>query len=540
MVAAVSDMASRASTEEGRRPMAGSLTPQSVADVAALPVRNTILVVVGVMTASLLQILDTTIANVAIPHMRAALGATPDEISWVLTSYIVATAVAMPITGWLADRIGSRRLFILSTAGFVLASMLCGMAQNITQMVLFRAFQGVAGAFISPLSQSVMLDINRPSRQTQMMAVWGMGIMIGPILGPIVGGWLTDNWNWRWVFYVNVPLGILALAIMIAELPSRPIVKRRFDLFGFAMIAIAISALQLMLDRGNHVDWFESAEIWIYAIAIVSAVWIGGIHFKTTHQPTLFSGAMLANRNFAVGMVFMLVMGMVMFASMALMPPMLQTLFGYSVIGTGWALMPRGLGTLVSMQLSGWLSRLGVDPRLVVVIGFLLTSLSFWQMSQWSLDADQWHILTAGFIQGMGIGLLFIPMNTASFATLSPAMRTEGASLLNLSRSLGASIGIAVMTALLSRNLQASHSDLASHVTASVTDLVDFSSLDRFQQLGTTALSVIDAEVNRQAAMIAYVDSFYLLMWLSLAALSLVLLMGAPPATPAHKGEIAH
>jgi DHA2 family multidrug resistance protein len=530
-------MATRSSAGENGNPQARL---QAVDDIAALPARNTLLVVIGVMTASLLQILDTTIANVAIPHMQAALGATPDEISWVLTSYIVATAVAMPITGWLADRIGSRRLFILSTAGFVVASMLCGMAQNITQMVLFRALQGAAGAFISPLSQAAMLDINRPSRQPQMMAVWGMGVMIGPILGPILGGWLTDNWNWRWVFYVNVPLGMLALAIMIAGLPSRQVVKRRFDLFGFSMIAIAISALQLMLDRGNHLDWFDSAEVWVYAIAIISAIWIGGVHFKTTYQQTLFNREVFANRNFLVALVFSLAMGMVMFASMALMPTMLQRLFGYSVIATGWALMPRGLGTLLSMQISGFLSRRGVDPRLVMVLGFLLTGLSFWQMSAWSLEVDQWHILTAGFIQGVGIGLLFIPVNTTAFATLSTALRTEGASLLNLSRSLGASIGIAVTTALLTRNLQASHSDLASHVTASMTTLVDFSTIDRFQQVGTAALSVIDAEVNRQAAMIAYIDNFYLMMWLSLAALPLVLLMRAPVATVAEKGEIPH
>ena len=517
-----------------------TIAPQPGADFAALPVRNTLLVVIGVMTATLLQILDTTIANVAIPHMQAALGATPDEISWVLTSYIVASAVAMPITGWLADRIGSRRLFILSTAGFVLASMLCGMAQNITQMVLFRALQGAAGAFISPLSQSAMLDINRPSRQAQMMAVWGMGIMIGPIMGPILGGWLTDNWNWRWVFYVNVPLGILALAILIAELPSRPVTKRRFDMFGFSMIAIAIAALQLLLDRGNHLDWFESTEIWIYSIAIVSAVWIGAIHFISSSKPTLFSRAVFANRNFLVAMIFMIAMGIVMFASMALMPSMLQRLFGYSVIGTGWAMMPRGLGTLVSMQLSGVLIRRGVDARSIVVAGFLLTGLSFWQMAGWSLDVDERHILTSGFIQGIGIGLLFIPINTSAFATLSVALRTEGASLLNLSRSLGASIGIAITTALLSRNLQASHSDLATHVTASMTTVIDFSTIDRFQQFGTAALSAIDAEINRQAAMIAYIDNFYLMMWLSLAALPFVLLMRATGPAKVAKDEFPH
>ena len=510
-----------------------------MADVAALPVRNTVFVVVGIMLASLLQILDTTIANVAIPHMQAALGATPDEISWVLTSYIVASAVAMPMTGWLADRIGSRRLFILSTAGFVIASMLCGMAQNITEMVLFRALQGATGAFISPLSQAAMLDISKPSRQAQMMAIWGMGIMIGPILGPIVGGFLTENYNWRWVFYVNVPLGALALFILITGLPTRAIQRRRFDMFGFATIAIAIGALQLMLDRGNQLDWFDSLEIWIYAAAIASAVWVGAIHFLTTKQETLFNPALFANRNFLVALFFMIALGMIMFATMALLPPMLQRLFGYSVIDTGWALMPRGLGTLISMQLSGVLVRREVDARVLVVTGFALATLSFWQMSGFSLDADQYHIVMSGFIQGLGMGLVFIPLNTVAFATLAPMLRTEGSSLLNLFRSLGASVGISITTALLARNLQQSHSDLSSHVTASVTDLVDFSSLDRFQQLGTTALSMVDAAVNRQAAMIAYIDNFYLMMWLSIAAIPLALVLRTGGGS-VYKGDMPH
>lgn len=498
------------------------------ADVAALPVENTWLVVFGIMTASLLQILDTTIANVAIPHMQAALGATPDEVSWVLTSYIVASAVAMPITGWLADRVGSRRLFILSAAGFVLASMMCGMAQNITEMVLFRALQGVTGAFIGPLSQAAMLDVNKPSKQAQMMGVWAMGIMVGPILGPLIGGWLTENWNWRWVFYVNVPIGAIALAILLAELPSREIRNRRFDLFGFSMIAIAIAALQMMLDRGGQEDWFQSPEIWLYAVAIACCGWIGIVHLATKREGALFNPALFADRNYVVALLFMGAIGVAVFATMALLPPMLQRLFGYSVLDTGWVLMPRGVGTLISMQVAGYLTRRGFDPRMLIFSGFVLTTLSFWQMSGWSLGIDQHAIVVTGFVQGLGMGLVFISLNNAAFATLSPELRTEGSSLLILLRSLGASIGISVTTTFLARNIQASHSDLASHVTASSTAVVDVSTIDRFQQLGSSVLTVLDMEINRQAAMIAYIDDFYLMMWVSAAALPMIFLMRRP------------
>ena len=493
-------------------------------DEALLAVENPVLLTIGVMTATLLQILDTTIANVAIPHMQAALGATPDEVSWVLTSYIIAMAVAMPITGWLADRIGSRRLFILSTAGFVLASMFCGMAQNITQMVLFRALQGVTGAFIMPLSQAAMVDTVKPSRQPQMMALWGMGIMIGPILGPILGGWLTENWNWRAVFYVNLPLGALALFLLITLLPSRPISRRKFDLLGFALLAITLTSIQLLLDRGNRIDWFASGEAWIYAGLAVSAGWAATIHFFTADRP-LFDRGLFADPNFIVAIAISVALGVVMFATMALLPPMLQHLFGYSVIDTGMVLMPRGVGTLLSMQISGVLVRRGVDARYIMALGFVLAGYSLYDMAGWSLAADQNAIVWASLVQGLGMGLVFIPMNTIAFATLAPALRTEGSSVLNLARSMGGSVGIAIVTALLAINLQVSHQDLAAHVTSSATDPVDVSTADRLQGFGTALLAMIDGEVNRQAAMIAYINDFWLMMWMTLAAVPLILMM---------------
>ena len=511
--------------------------PQQLADEAQLPVRNHMLLIVGIMAASLLQVLDTTIANVAIPHMQSALGATAESVTWVLTSYIITSAVALPVTGWLADRIGARRLFIFSVAGFVGTSMLCGLAQNLEEMVIFRAMQGIAGAFIAPLSQSFMLDTTKPSRHPQMMAIWGMGIMIGPILGPVLGGWLTENWNWRWVFYVNLPIGILSLAILMANLPQREQRTRKFDIAGFAMIAVALCSFQLMLDRGQQADWFESMEIWLYLFLCLSAAWMAIIHL-TTARNGLFDRALFADRNFVIAMTFMCVVGAVLFSVMALMPPMLQGLFGYDVIDTGLVLMPRGIGVLLSMQIAGFLMRKGFDARPVVAMGFLICGISLFEMSHWSLAVDRYNIVFSGLVQGLGIGLVFIPLNVSAFATLPPSLRTDGSSLLNLTRSLGASAGISMMTVLLARNIQTSHADLASEVTSSTISAIDVSAVDRYQSFGDVAMRLVDAEINRQAAMTAYIDDFYLMMWISFAAIPLAFLMrrnqapGGPPPPP--------
>lgn len=498
--------------------------PAAASDEAQLPVANHMLLILGIMAASLMQILDTTIANVAIPHMQPSLGATADTVTWVLTSYIIASAVAMPITGWLADRIGARRLFILSVAGFIATSMMCGAAQNLQEMVLFRALQGVAGAFIAPLSQSFMLDTTRPSRHPQMMALWGMGIMLGPILGPVLGGWLTETASWRWVFYVNLPIGALTLAILIANLPHREMPRRRFDLLGFGLIAITLIAFQLLLDRGQQTDWFHSGEIWLYTFLMISGAWMTIIHL-TTARDGLFDTALFKDRNFSIALFFMIAIGVIMFATMALLPPMLQHLFGYSVIDTGMILMPRGVGVLISMQLAGHLMRKGVDSRPVVACGFLITAISLWQMSHWSLGADQQTIIISGLLQGLGMGLVFIPLNVSAFATLPPRLRTDGSSLLNLFRSVGASAGISLMTVLLARNIQTAHADLGSHVTSNANSAVDVATMDRFQAFGEVGLRLIDAEVNRQAAMIAYIDDFWLMMWMTLAAVPLAFLM---------------
>ncbi len=492
-----------------------------------MPVTNKGLLTIGVMLATLMQILDTTIANVALPHMQTALGATADTVTWVLTSYIVASAIAIPITGWVSDRIGSRNLFVWSVAGFIVASALCGMAQNLEEMVAFRILQGIAAAFMNPLSQTVMLDINAPRDQPKAMAIWGMGIMVGPILGPVLGGFLTENFNWRWVFYVNLPLGVICLGLLWWLLPSRPIRKRTFDVLGFSLLAIGIAALQLMLDRGQGEDWFGSPEIWFEALAAVIALWMFAVHMATAKNP-MFERALWKNRNLVTALAFMLVVGVVMMATMALLPPMLQTLYGYPVVDTGLLLMPRGVGVLITMALSAQLVQRGVDPRIVVATGFALAALSLYEMTTWTLEMGANSFVISGFIQGLGMGLIFMPLNGMAFATLAPQQRTEGASLLNLSRNIGASVGISLVTTVLARSTQTSHADLAQHVTAERLQTLDPGLLANLGGSTDALLAMANAEVTRQAAMIAYLNDFKAMMIVTALSIPLVLFLKKP------------
>lgn len=504
---------------------AGTEGGGAAGDQPTLVVRHRGLLSIAVMAGTVMQILDTTIANVALPHMQASLGATQDSITWVLTSYILAAAVAIPITGWLADRIGSRQLFLFSVGLFIIASMLCGIATSLPEMVAFRLLQGVAGAFIAPLAQTVMLDINPPSSHGRAMAIYGMGIMIGPIMGPILGGLLTENFSWRWVFYVNVPVGLLCLAGLWALLPAKPVHKRSFDLGSFAFLALALGALQLMLDRGAHVDWFDSPEIWIEAAVSAGSFWMFLVHMLTGKAP-LFRPEMLADRNFLTGLLFLFVLGLVLLAAMALMPPMMQVLFGYPVVDTGFLLAARGVGVVITMSISARLTE-KLDPRVLVFAGFALTACSLWQMTAWSLDMDWRPIVISGFVQGLGIGLVFVPLNVITFATLPPQYRTDASSLVNLIRSIGSSVGISIVAALLARNVQVSHADLAAHVTEFSLP-VDPNTALLMGPAGDAAMAMLNGEINRQAAMIAYINNFHFMMWLTILILPLVLLLRKP------------
>ena len=500
------------------------------------------LITVSVMAAMIMQILDTTIANVALPHMQTSLGAAQDTITWVLTSYIVAAAIATPITGWLSDNIGRKRLFMICVVGFVAASALCGTAFNLSEMVVFRLLQGAFGAALAPLSQSVIMDINPRERQGQAMAIWGAGIMVAPIVGPTIGAWLTDDFNWRWVFYINVPIGILALLGIYFFMPDTVRRIRRCDFFGFAMLSIAVGALQFMLDRGQQRDWFQSTEIVIEFGLTIAAAWVFIIHTATDREPFLDS-RLFRDQNFAAALIFMFAIGIILLATMALLPPMLTSLFGYPVITVGWVLAPRGVGTMISMLVVGRIVR-RIDPRILCLFGLGLTALSLYQMTFFSLEMSFWPIVWSGIIQGFGLGFVFIPLSTVAFMTLDPRLRTEATGLFNLVRNLGSSIGISIMATMLSRNIQIGHSVLAGYVTPFNENLsaAGFNTATFPLAVGQQSAAQLDGLITVQAMMISYLDDFKLMFIITLCAAPLLLFLryrplpmmaSAPPAAAA-------
>ena len=489
-----------------------------------------------VMMATIMQALDGTIANVALPNIQGSLSATQEQVAWVITSYIVSAAIATPLAGFCAVRFGVRRILVSSVIAFTIASMLCGAAQTLPQLVAFRTMQGVCGAALVPLSQALMMEAYPREEQGKAMAMWGVGTMLGPITGPTLGGWLTDEYTWRWVFYINLPVGILcAVGLMILIKNKASDTPRPFDLLGFTLLSIAIGTFQLMLDRGEQIDWFGSREIVIEAAVAGIAAAMFVIHMLSSDHPFL-PRDLFRDRNLMLGIIFTAITGLLMIVTATLLPPFLQQLKGYPVFTTGVVMAPRGIGTMISMFM---VSRLigKVDARWLIAIGLSLCGISLYDMTQFSIDVSEGRVIWNGFMQGIGLGLVFPPLTTLAFATVPARIRTEGAAINALMRNLGASIGVAVLVALLDRNTQINRSKLAEHLTP-------FNPLWRF---GTTpvengvlvdrarltahmtpfgggwpygSLPVDDPskligmwgeELNRQASMIAYLNDFRVL-----------------------------
>jgi DHA2 family multidrug resistance protein len=507
----------------------GAIVPQAI---------NRPAITACVILAVVMQALDTTIANVALPYMQGSVSASADQINWVLTSYIVAAAIMTPPSGFLANRFGRKRVLMVAITGFVAASVLCGIAQSLLEIVAFRLLQGFFGAALVPIAQSILLDIYTPEERGSAMALFGVSVMVGPVLGPVIGGYLTDQFSWRWVFYINVPIGALAFAgISIFMKETKISAAARMDWLGFGSLSVAIAAMQVFLDRGAQLDWFSSFEILIEATVCVSAFYIFLVHTFTA-KDSFVNPRLFLDRNFSVGMLFIFIVGVTYLASMSLLTPYLQTLMGYPVVTAGLVMGPRGLGTMASMFLVGRL--IGkVDTRLLLVVGLLLTAWAMYDMTGWNPNVSQWTIAVTGFIQGAGLGFLFVPLTTVTFATLAPEQRADGTGLYNLSRNVGSSVGISVVSYLLIRNEQINHATISAHVTAVNHAFDNGMVLRAWGPWTASGRAALDQVIQMQAAIISYIDDFKLMMILSLAAIPLVLLLRRAPTDAANDHAMA-
>ena len=488
--------------------------------------------------ATLMQALDTTIANVALPYMQGSFAAAPDQITWVLTSYIVAAAIMTAPVGWLSSRFGRKTLFIACLAGFTFASVLCGLAKSLDQMVMFRLLQGAFGAGLVPLSQATMLDLYPLEQRGSAMALWGVGVMVGPILGPTLGGYLTDVYDWRWVFFINVPFGILGIAGLALFLRERSgSAALKFDWIGFAALSLGLGALQLVLDRGEVKDWFGSTEIVVEAMLAALGLYLFVVHVAIAKRPFI-PPQIFRDLNFSVGLLVMFAVGMVLLASSALLAPYLQTLGGYPVAEAGILMAPRGAGTMIAMLAAGRLVN-RIDPRLLMFAGFVLLAESARQMVGWTPDIGPWSLTLTTLIQGAGLGLVFTPLQVVAFATLPSTLRTDGTALFSLVRNVGSSIGVSVATFLLEQNTQIEHAALAGQVTPFNRMLQSAGAYLYWNSATQAGLSALNDEITRQASIIAYMDDFKLMLMVSLPAVLLLFLMRWPGSRPATPGEIA-
>ncbi len=480
------------------------------------------LIMLFALSGAFMTQLDATIANVALPHMQASTSASREQIAWVLTSYIIMAAIFTPLSGWLAGRVGRKRVIVGSLVGFTIASTLCGLAANLDQLIAFRLLQGMMGSALLPLTQAIVLDINRPEKHGTAMALWGMGAVLGPIIGPLLGGLLTENLSWRWVFYINLPIGIVAslglLAFMDETRDEKPV---RLDLFGFSMLALAIGALQLMLDRGQLQDWFQSTEIWIEATVAAVAFYVFIVHSFSVARPFV-NPVLLRDSNYLIGNVFGFFIGGLMYGVFALLAPMLAGLMGYPIELVGIVTAPRGLGTMIMMLVSGRLVGM-VDTRLLILSGLLLCGVSTLMLANSSLEMDSWLVIFAGLIQGMGVGIMFVPVTTIAFATLDMRYRNEAAAMNSLVRYLGASIWISVLQTVTIRNTAVVHARLVEGVRPDNPAMAM-----RFPDIDVTSpqtAAMLDIEIGRQALMVSYVDSFWLILIVCVVIIPLLLLL---------------
>jgi len=518
-------------------------------DAAAPAVTNPWLVAVAVMFGTFMVVLDTTVVNVSLPYIAGSLSATIEESTWALTAYLAANAIILPLTGWLSQLLGRKRLLMVAVIGFTLSSILCGMSVSLGMLVVCRVIQGMTGGVMQPLSQAVMLEAFPPHERGKAMGFWGLGIVVAPILGPVLGGWLTDHWSWRWVFYINVPVGIAAIVMQELFIFDPPYLKRHrtaVDWWGIVYLAIGIGALQISLDKGQQNDWLESP--WITELLVAAAVGIAALIWQelTTRDPVL-ELRVFRERTYATGVFLMTLLGFVLFGSLVLLPVMLQTLLGYPPLRAGITLAPRGMGSFIAMPIVGALTG-RMDPRKLLIGGLVLTAITMFWFAHLNLDAGYWDLFWPQFLQGAALGLLFVPLTTISMDHIRNEEMGNATSLFNLTRNVGGSIGIAVVQTVLARSRTSHARTLAEHV--SVWNPVARQLLQRIQHGFTArgadamtasrqATGVIWGMVQRQAALLSFLDVFRLLGLLVVGMIPFVFLMRKPrgQAGPVMVGE---
>ncbi|MDX1900621.1 MAG: DHA2 family efflux MFS transporter permease subunit [Gammaproteobacteria bacterium] len=493
------------------------------------------LITIAVMTATLLQVLDTTIVNVALPHMQGSLGATPDQITWVLTSYLVASAIFMPLTGYFTDRFGQKNYLLFSIGGFVLASALCGAAKNLDQLVVFRLLQGVFGAALVPLSQAIITNIFPENERGSAMALWGMGVMIGPILGPTLGGYLTEVATWRWNFYINVPVGAVSLLLTWRVLPDTVKKARVMDWFGLMLISIAIGGCQYVLDRGNQADWFNATDICIVALfSVISFLLFLWYSIGRKNKTHVFNPVIFLDRNFALCSFMLALFGLGLFGSMILLPLMVQNLFHYPVLTTGLVMAPRGISAMISMVLVGKLIR-WVDARWLMGIGTILGAIGMYFGTLYSFVLSPGWLIMPLLIQGFGLGMVFVALSAVAFATLPSHLRAEAAGLFSLLRTMGSSVGISIVATVLARHTQMAWNQLGGFINPYHPALYTYLQNLHLDPLSPKGVMVLAHTLGAQAQMIAFVDAFAFIMWSFILMLPLVFLLkrSAPSKDPA-------
>ncbi len=486
-------------------------------------------VVIAVMVATIMEVLDMTIINISLPNMGGQLGATPSQMSWALTSYIVAAAIAMPLTGYFSDTLGRKRYLMMSMAGFVLSSILCGVATSLPALVLFRLMQGLSGAALVPMSQAVMVDLYPPQERGKAMALWAMGIMIAPIMGPVLGGWLTDHFSWRWAFFINLPVGMLALWLAGRYMEETSLKHREMDWLGLCAMFLGVGALQYILDKGNEEDWLDSTTIrWMLLISTIGFAWLV-VHIRRKKQHPIFSPVMFQDRNFVLSSVAMVAVSMALFGSITLQPLYFEQVLGYTTTLSGLYMIPRGCASMFSMMLVSQLVG-KVDPRLLIGFGATVGAIGSWGMTMYPLEASNFALIWPTLFQGLGMGFIFIPLNGIAYATLPKTSMAEASGVYSLIRTLGNAIGISAVVLVYTRGIQQSWNHLIEHVTPYGNAINQYLAALHLDVHSPQAIALVAREVAHQSQALALLDALHLTMLSFLLVFPFLFLLKKPPA----------